>query len=182
MKKVLYFAGAALAALLIYKTGLAAGGMILLLAGVAIYVIKSRMELKALLERYATRYESIYVVSREPETDEEHFFKGGDLNRLIVWADFHDVIVTIRKEEALLRRAGNAFFTDPNLSDENRLKVIPIIFRDGAFVNESWKDFKSRIRETIEADRVAVHSNLKEANPDWYNRFANAQNGVEWNL
>lgn len=181
MKKVLYFAGAALAALLIYKTGLAAGGMILLLAGIAIYMIKSRMELKALLERYATRYENIYVVSREPETEEEHSFKG-DLNRLIVWADYRDVVIQVRKEEALLRQAGNTFFTDPGLREDQRLKVIPIIFRDGAFVNESWKDFRGRIRETIEADRVAVHSNLKEANPDWYDKFANQQNGVTWEL
>lgn len=164
--------------LLIWKLGLAFGGLALVLTVLLGMVVKHRYDYVGRLKAYAERYENVYVVSRHPDTEEEIPLKG--LDSLIVWANYDRVMLAVAEEEAWLTRAGNSFFTDPNLKQENRLKVIPIIFQDGAFVNENWKGFRHRVRETIEADRVVVHSTLKEASPGWYMKFSNGQTDFQW--
>jgi hypothetical protein len=76
-----------------------------------------------------------------------------------------------------LRRAGNNWIND-NLTKNQRLQVVPIIFMDGEFVCETWQEFEVRAIDTIRQRMTARHRYLRAKRPEWYHRYSNTQKGL----
>lgn len=161
------------------------GGAISLVSIVFSVLAKIEAERMAEEDRYKTMYEDIFVISRNPDAkrweDEEFDLWAEDVEELVVWADFEKVRKEVQRQENLLYVNGNKFWIDEELEPEERIRVIPIILKDGEFINEEWgEEFRDRCREVIQEQRKHRHRILKEYDPDWYDEVSNRQKGVAW--
>lgn len=164
---------------LVWFLGFLIGGIGSIMVLVISIIVNSRIEKILLLNEYANEYENIYVVSNHPRY-ETQIKLPNEIEDFVVRCSYEDVIKTIHIQKELLREANNRLFCDPNLKEDQRLKVIPIIFQDGEFVNESWKQFKKRVIFEIKEDRSIRHAMLKATDPIWYNKHGNNQSGIIW--
>jgi len=178
MNKIGFFGIAGLCISLIYKLGLAFGGMAFCLSVVVGWLVWDRVLLLRKVKRYSDMYENIYVVSNHPETGE--LVDIGKFREMIVNSEYDRVLVNVGKEERWLRRVKNEFFVDEALNDNQRLKVIPIIYQDGEFVNETFKEFRKRVIMEIKEDRRKRHAFLKKMDQGWYMKYGNKQREVIW--
>ena len=164
---------------LIFNFGFAFGGIAsLIIIGISI-MLNDRIEYIQTLNEYSEIYENIYVVSNHPETNEVIQLPKR-LEALIVASSYKNVHQCINIEKKWLESAKNPFFVDPNLTDEQRIRVIPIIYQDGQYINENWKQFKKRVVFEIKEDREKRHEMLKRTNEKWYHQHSNHQIGVSW--
>ncbi|QDP50399.1 MAG: hypothetical protein Unbinned5350contig1001_14 [Prokaryotic dsDNA virus sp.] len=129
------------------------------------------------MNKYENRFENIYVISNHPDNEEEIIFKEKELNELIINVDYVEVIKQIGKEKDWLVKSENNFYNG-EMSEKNRLQVIPIIFRDGKYVNENWKSFKARAKAQILESREERHEILKSANNMYYQKYMNFQKDI----
>lgn len=178
MKKMILFCFAMLAVFLIANLGFAMGCLASLLSALVVFLIWHRIDYIQTIAHYAKQYENIYVVSNHPDTDDEVFIQ--EVDHLIVNASYTDVMREVKDQERWLSESKNAFFCDPALKDHQRLQVIPIIYQDGQFVNESFKQFRKRVIEEIKKDRAERHAMLKKTDAAWYHKYSNNQRSVEW--
>lgn len=128
---------------------------------------------------YAKEFENIYVMHFDQATGEEPVIPE-HLEDFVVVTKYKEVCVEIEHQKSLLERSGNHFFCDENLTKEQRLKVKGIIQGDGEFINEDFAEYNIRAIEEIQEDRKLRHKMLKHYSPEWYDQFANFQNGVLW--
>lgn len=155
-----------------------------LVSGVLMHLVNDRVKYYFRMKKYAEMYENIYVVSCHPRDQSKHSEQEVDLeglNELIVCVPYSDVMKEIQVQAALLRESKNQHFNDPELTDNERLQIVPIIFRDAEAINETWKQFKKRVKQEIEEDRAERHAILKNTDSDWYHKYANYQRGISWN-
>lgn len=178
MKKLIIICIFCLAAFLIFKFGFAVGGLLFIVSCLVIFLVWHRVNYLQTIARYAKKYENIYIVSNQPDTDEEIFIEAVD--HLIINCCHSGVIETVKDQQQLLQVSKNPFFSDPSLTDSQKLQVIPVIFQDGEFVNESFKQFRKRVIALIEQDRASRHAMLKKADAIWYNKHSNNQRSVQW--
>ncbi len=142
---------------------------------VMIYIFVSEwIERWKKLKGYENRFEHIFVVSNSPEGKEVEIIDE-EIDRLVVRVDYEKVIRQAREEEKWLERSGNDFFVGEGLNDKNRLQVVPIIFRDGKYVNESWRDFENRVILEIMDLREKRHEMLRGAGLEYYHKYMNYQ-------
>lgn len=77
-----------------------------------------------------------------------------------------------KKREQLIQdliKAGNPFWTDPDLEEGKRLPVISIPFRKGVRVNDDYiKDYTPFSNDRIRDIRSAWHRILEEKDSNWY--------------
>lgn len=181
MKKLLFGIMILLGLGLLTKFGVVVGGGMVLVCGFVANRIFARMDYSRTIDRYKTRYEDIFVISRHPYTNEEFNLWGDEFDDLVVWADFEDVMSEVSEQEDWLREADNPFFVDDQLNQDQKIKVHAIIYQDGEFVNEKWnKEFRKRARKEIATRRAKRHAILKKADPVWYHQFSNRQRGLAW--
>ena len=151
-----------------------------LATGVLLYLLDNRIRYYFLMRDYANRYENIYVVSMHPNGEQSADIEG--LNDFIIQAPYRKVFKEVERQKALLIESRNAHYTDEGLKPSERLKVVPIIFQDAEAINETWPKFCKRVRKEIQADRAERHAILKKADPIWYHKYANYQQGVSWGV
>ncbi len=163
---------------LIAKFGLAMGGILFLFSMLVVVLIYYRVDYVMTISHYGQLYENIYVVSNHPNTDDS--IDLPELNELIVCCKYHDVMTIVDEQKKWLTESKNPFFVDPALTDRQRLQVIPIIYQDGKYVNESWRKFAKRVKAEIQEDRANRHEMLKKTNNDWYMKYSNHQKNVNW--
>ena len=155
-----------------------------LASGVLMYLLENRVTYYLTLLQYADRYENIYIISNHPKikghkhSEEEVDFKGIPFE-LIVCVEHRLVINEIAYQTRLLVESKNTHFNDPDLTEEQRLQIKPIIFQDAEFINETWKQFQKRVKHEIHADRLQRHAMLKQSSPIWYHKHANFQHGIQ---
>ena len=164
---VLCFAG-----FLIYKFGLAVGGISFCLCMLIIFLLYHTIDHIMTIHDYAKQYENIYVVSNHPKLKTELFIE--DLDEFIINVPYKEVLESVEDQKKILVKAKNELFNNDNL------KVIPIIYQDGQFVNETWKQFKKRVSSEIKEDRAKRHKRMKQTDNIWYMQYSNYQNGVSW--
>ena len=155
-----------------------AGPMILLLLGIIAAVVYYRITARLELIRAARRIEPVFVVSRNP-LDHAEVWLPEDLDELCEHTRYERVVAEVIRQRELLERAENPFVS-AELEEDQRLPVIPILFRDGIHVNETWAEFSERAAETIKGIRAAWHGGLKQGNEAWYMRHRHRQT-AEWN-
>ena len=143
-----------------------------LCSGIAISLLWNKIDKFFLLREYANEIENIYVVSNDPETNEEVFHES--LNQFIVNVKFSKVMIEVQNQKDLLQESGNEIFAD------GQLEVKPFIFQNGEFINETFEEFQLRVIETIKEDRKKRHLTLKNVNEDWYQKFSNYQEGIDF--
>lgn len=129
------------------------------------------------LRSYENRYEHIYVISNSRDGD-VIWFDDYELDSLIVRADFEKVMLQVKEEKKWLERSRNDFYIGEGLSERNRLQVVPIIFKDGEFINESWGEFRERVRREVMESRKQRHKQLRKAGLEYYHRNMNFQKGI----
>lgn len=169
-----------LCAVLMLKFGFLFGGIASLVTIVAAVLLVNRIEYVMTLNEYAKEYENIYVISNHPKTNEAVVLPE-DLDELAVQSSFKDVFNTIDEQRYWLTEAQNPFFVDEKLKEEQKLQIVPIIYKDGQFVNETWSEFRSRVISEIKEDRAKRHAMLKATDDVWYQKHSNNQSGIAWN-
>jgi len=167
-----------MAGFLVLRFGLAFGGLTGLILCGFLFLLWERLGYLAKMRHYATMYENIYVVSNHPDDDRE--VKIGGLEKVIVNVGYSFVVKEVQQQIRCLEKSGNVFHADHSLTDYQRIAVLPLIYQDGEFINESWKEFKERVELTIKTERSYRHAMLKKADEIWYNVYSNDQNGMEW--
>lgn len=158
-----------------------------LVASVAVYLsvvafrkFWDRLEEGRLVRYYETIWENRYVVSRHPRTGEE-FDLPEELEELVVWTDYEDVIGTVQEEKDWLVKSDNRWATKPGIDEKARISVLGFIFQDAEAINENWEsEFPARVIREIQEDRAKRHRRLKKYDADWYNLHGNRQRGVSW--
>lgn len=155
--------------------------LLIIILGVFAYVkITQRLQVIAA----AKRIEPVFIVSRNPETGERVTLPS-HVDKYCFHVPHKKVIATAEKQRELLQEAGNPLFAE-GTSDENRLPVISILFRDGENVNEEWEDFDERVNLTVRAIRAEWHTKMKGADSDWYYTYHHKQRpssaSVEWRI
>lgn len=135
----------------------------------AYWKVKARLE----LIDARTRIEPVFVISLNPDSKEKVVLPE-QIDKLCIHVPHKDVIKRTRKYKDFLVEAGNELIKEENL--ENRLPVIPILFRDGRNVNEEWYEFDERALQEIKAVRAEWHERMKEANEVWYLSHHHRQN------
>lgn len=143
-----------------------------LFSALAISFLWHKIDRFFLLREYSNEIENIYVVSNDPETNEEVFHES--LCQFIVNVKFSQVILEVQNQNDLLQESGNEIFAD------GQLEVKPFIFRDGEFINETFEEFELRVIESIKEDRKKRHLTLKNVNDNWYQKFSNYQEGIDY--
>lgn len=179
MRKLIVLIGAGVLFLSIYKFGIfglfLCVGMVCL--GLSIEAKRERIEK---LKRYSKRFESIYVVSNHPTTDEQITIES--LKDYIINVPYESVLERCEEEREWLHDSENEFYNNFSIPKPQRLTVVPIIFQDAKVINETWDLFAERVRYEIETDRQLKHSSLKSADSDWYDQHGNNQNVFEWDV
>lgn len=130
------------------------------------------------MNSYENRFEDVYVVSNHPKDEREVWIMDEEIDRLIVRVDFEKVIKQVREEKKWLEKSGNDFYIGEGLNEKNRLKVLPIIFRDGKYVNESWEEFEERVLMEVKKSREERHERLRGAGLEYYHKYMNFQKGL----
>lgn len=116
----------------------------------ALYFLYKRILLVRKLKQYGTRIENIYVTSNHP----------GD----------RTVMQRVEQEKAWLIKAGNKL----------NVFVIPILYQDGQYCNETWEEYHERIKEEIAEDRIKRHTYLKQTSNEFYLKYVHDQKGVNY--
>lgn len=166
--------------LLILEVGFVFGSMLSIFISLLVYLVYARISHILTVNEFSKKYEDIHVASCNPITGEELALPT-DISDMVVFVPFEDVISEVENQKALLLESGNPFYCDDSLSDDQKIKVEPIIFRDGEFINENWKNhFRKRITFQVREARSKRHKMLKETDPIWYHKYSNGQNGVVW--
>lgn len=180
MKKTAIIITLFFAFLLIIEMGFVFGSMLSIFISLLVYLVYARISHILTVNEFSKKYEDIYVVSCNPNTGEELALPN-DIVDLVVFVPYEEVINEVNNQKDLLLESSNTFYCDPKLTEEQKIKVIPIIFKDGKNVNEKWKNqFKKRVIIEIEESRANRHEMLKQADPNWYHKNSNSQNGVVW--
>lgn len=178
MKHIILTCFAILAIFLVARLGFAIGSLALLLSSVVVYLVWHRINYIQTIAYYAKQYENIYIISNHPDSDDKVFDE--EAGYIVVCVAYSEVMREVSNQEKLLTESRNQFFCDSGLKDHQRIRVVPIIFQDGQFINETWKEFKKRAIAEIQEDRSSRHAMLKNADSAWYHKYGNNQRHVEW--
>ena len=167
-------AAAGVAWLLNKAAGPVAGflGMMIFLLGVFYLIDWIAAMIKA--RQYGNRYENIYVVENPPDCDLEKMLPALRVQGLIIAVSKGKVLETALAERELLKKAGN----------KRGVEVIPIHFQSGMYVNETVEEYIERLTDLIKVNRSIRHNDIKEKDPDWYERTHHGEkvrNVYEWN-
>lgn len=162
------------------QVGPLTGAILMFLVVVTGAIVYWRFKIRRQLMRAAQRIEPIFVVSRHPTTGEKLFLPE-DIDLLCVHAHYREVMLTVTRQKKLLVESGNGFISE-DLPDDSQLPIIPIIFRDGIYVNESWGEFNDRVLGVIRETRALWHQKMKQANNRWYMINAHSQKEYEWEV
>lgn len=172
-----------IAGCLIPKLGLAVGGFATLVTFILTAVIVDRIEHFNDVVKARKQYEDLFVVSNHPKTGEEVGKLDDDyLEDLLIRVPFNQVIKTVKSETEFLIDSGNRHIENDNIKEKYRLQVIPIIYRDGEFICETWTEYQERIVATMKQRLSERHKVLQDEDRDWYNKFSNRQAGVAWTV
>lgn len=173
---VLTIIALSVAGFMVTQLGLAFGGIAFLLSSLSSVFLVDKIRESVDRLSLRRRLENVYVVSCHPVTKEQAEV-GPDLDKVIFWASFRQTYKTARKYERWLEESGNRF-VGPDVPDRYRLKVVPIIFQDGANVNETFEEFADRVVAEIREDRSIRLSALRDQDPLRFQKYANRQVGV----
>lgn len=138
----------------------------LLLTGLlwVLYALINRASETLELARAAKRVEPVFIVSMHPETSIPARFPT-HIDELCIHVPYQDVILETKRVSDLLLRSENGFCKSGNPADH--LPVVPVLFRDGIYVNEEWSEFEERALSEIKDIRARWHVRLC-AHKDWY--------------
>jgi hypothetical protein len=154
-----------------YATPIVGGLMWIMIVNAVEIILYRRNKLLEVIN-YANRFDHIYVVTRHPD-GRQHTLPIA-IDEVTVWAAYQDIQTTIQQEKKKLNQAENPWLTEP--PHAQRIQVIPIIYREGRHVTETWDMFQDRIIYEIKESRETRHENIKLKSIDWY--YKNALNNL----
>ena len=130
------------------------------------------------LKKLRDRINHIFVISNHQYDNEKKVILAG-LQRFIINVPYNSVLMEKARIEKDLEESGNNFWKEKG---NRKLKVIPIIYQDGVNVCEDWMEFHERCKGIIQNELSEWHKTLKQTKPIWYDKFANLQLGIEYEL
>ncbi len=151
---------------------------ILLFVGLVLSAAWSKISDMVLMWEYAAKIENIYVLPTNEQTGEA--IEHDALNKFIVSVPWNQVAKEVENQKRLLARSGNEHFNDDALTENQKIKVRGYVFQSGKRINETWAEFEEFVINDIKKDRIERHCILEEADPKWYAKFSDNQDGIDW--
>ena len=138
-------------------------------AAIVVTIIRSLVLRGQRIVRYREMIEPHFIAPYDPETGQEAELPA-DLRRFVTFVHHRRLTRAVDQMKAKLKKAGNPFYTDEDLKDEDRLPVEAVRYQDGKRVNETYSDFGEYLEDRVRDGRRDWHVKMKRENPAWYDQ------------